>query len=144
MSWWGWVIGGAILLGAELAFVDAEFYLVFVGSAAIVTGLLSAAAPSLPSWSQWAVFAVLAIGSMVGFRARIYGRLRGNPPPVRTGPADEVLTLPVALGPGQSCQAEHGGTFWTVRNDGGTAMPSGSRARVVRVEGLTLIVRPDA
>ena len=39
MSWWGWVIAGAILLGAELAFVNAQFYLVFVGSAAIVVGM---------------------------------------------------------------------------------------------------------
>lgn len=38
MTWWGWVIGGAILLGAELAFVDAQFYLVFVGTAAIIDG----------------------------------------------------------------------------------------------------------
>ena len=144
MTWWGWVIGGAILLGAELAFVDARFYLVFVGCAAILAGLITAAAPELPSSAQWAIFAVLSIASMVGFRARIYERLRGHPPPVRSGPANEVLTLPSALAPGESCQAEHGGTFWTVRNDSDAAMPSGARARIVRVQGLTLVVRPDA
>jgi membrane protein implicated in regulation of membrane protease activity len=52
MSWWGWVIGGAVLLGAELAFVDAQFYLVFVGSAALVVGLIAGMAPlrSTPTW----------------------------------------------------------------------------------------------
>jgi membrane protein implicated in regulation of membrane protease activity len=144
LTWWGWVIGGAILFGAELAFVDARFYLVFVGSAAVATGLVTAAAPALPSWAQWALFAVLSIASMVGFRARIYARLRGHPPAVRSGPADEVLTLPAPLAPGESCQAEHAGTFWTVRNDSDVAMPSGARARIVRVHGLTLLVRPDA
>ena len=77
MSWWGWIIAGAILLGAELAFVNAQFYLVFIGSAAIVVGMITVATPVLPPWSQWAIFAVLAIVSMVTFRSRIYRKLRG-------------------------------------------------------------------
>jgi hypothetical protein len=144
VSWWGWIIGGAVLLGAELAFVDAQFYLVFLGSAAIAVGVMVVAAPAVPGWTQWAAFAVLAVVSMVTFRSRIYARVRGRAPAVRTGPDNEVLTLPVALAPGQSCQAEHGGTFWTVRNDGDTSIPSGGRARIARVQGLTLQVRPDA
>src|SRR4029077_11994692 len=47
MSWWGWTIAGAILLGAELIFVNAQFYLVFVGSAAIVVGVVTAFGPGL-------------------------------------------------------------------------------------------------
>jgi membrane protein implicated in regulation of membrane protease activity len=144
VSWWGWVIGGAILLGAELAFVDARFYLVFIGSAAILVGAIVAATDWLAAWAQWAVFAVLAIVSMVAFRSRIYDRLRGHAPQVRTGPANEILTVPVALAPGETCQAEHGGTFWTVRNDSDAPMPSGTRARIARVQGLVLLVRPDA
>ena len=144
MSWWGWVIGGAILLGAELAFVDARFYLVFIGSAAILVGAIVAATDWFAAWAQWAVFAVLAIVSMVAFRSRIYDRLRGHAPPVRTGPANEILTVPVALAPGETCQAEHCGTFWTVRNDSDAPMPSGTRARIARVQGLVLLVRPDA
>jgi hypothetical protein len=54
MSWWGWIIAGAILLGSELAFVNAQFYLVFIGSAAIVVGLVTAVTPALASWAQWA------------------------------------------------------------------------------------------
>src|ERR1700722_12101289 len=40
MQWWGWVTVGAILLGSELTFVNAQFYLVFVGGAALIVGLL--------------------------------------------------------------------------------------------------------
>jgi len=43
LSWWTWMIGGAILFGAELAFIDAQFYLVFAGSTSVT---------SLPS-SPW-------------------------------------------------------------------------------------------
>ncbi len=142
MSWWGWIIAGAILLGAELTFVNAQFYLVFVGSAAIVVGLLTAASPALAVWAQWAIFAILAIFSMVTFRSRIYHRFRGQAPPVRSGPTGDVITLLVSLAPGESCQAEHAGTFWTVRNDSPTPIPSGSNARIASVHGLTLLVRP--
>jgi membrane protein implicated in regulation of membrane protease activity len=142
VTWWGWIIAGAILLGAELAFVNAQFYLVFVGSAAILVGLAALAAP-LAEWVQWGLFAVLALVSMVTFRSRVYQKFHRAMPEVSTGPTGGLITLPVSLGAGESCQAEHGGTFWTVRNDSDTTIPSGSRARIAAVRDLTLLVKPD-
>ena len=142
MTWWGWIIAGAILLGAELSFVNAQFYLVFIGSAAILVGLATIALP-LAAWVQWALFAVLAIVSMVTFRSRIYQRFNRAWPKAAAGPAGGLITLQVSLAAGESCQAEYGGTFWTVRNDSDTPIPSGSRARITRVQDLTLLVRPD-
>jgi membrane protein implicated in regulation of membrane protease activity len=142
MTWWGWTIAGAILLGAELAFVNAQFYLVFIGSAAILVGLATLGLPLAP-WVQWALFAALAILSMLLFRSRVYQRFHGTMPTVNTGPTGGLIRLQVALGAGESCQAEYGGSFWTVRNDSDTTIPSGSRARIVNVRALTLLVRPD-
>jgi membrane protein implicated in regulation of membrane protease activity len=142
MSWWGWTIAGAILLGAELAFVDVQFYFVFIGSAAIAVGLLLVAWPDLAPWMQWASFAVLAIVSMLTFRARVYRKLRGHAPAVHAGPPSGLITLQVPLAPGESCQSEHGGTYWTVRNDSPAQLPSGARVRITGVQGLTLLVRP--
>ena len=142
MTWWGWIIAGAILLGAELSFVNAQFYLVFIGSAAILTGLATLVVP-LPEWVQWALFAVLAIVSMMAFRSRVYHRFTRTSPKIDIGPAGGLITLQVSLGAGESCQAEHGGTFWTIRNDSDTPIASGTRARIVRVQDLTLLVRPD-
>ena len=135
------MIGGAVLFGAELAFVDAQFYLVFVGSAAILVGLLLALT-AVAEWAQWALFALLSGSSTLIFRARIYRKLRGHLPVVRSGPGGDELTLPAALVPEQSIQIEHAGSFWTVRNDSAVVLPSGIRVRVVRVEGCTLLVRP--
>jgi membrane protein implicated in regulation of membrane protease activity len=143
MSWWGWIVGGAILLGAELAFVNAQFYLVFIGSAAILVGLTTTAIYPLAPWAQWAIFAVLALVLMATFRSRVYRRFRGHPSTVQAGPANGVVTLPVCLAPGESCRAEHGGTSWTVRNDSDTPIPSGGRARIASVQSLTLLVRPE-
>jgi len=143
MAWWGWIIAGVILLGAELVFVSAEFYLVFVGCAAIVVGLLTASISALAPWAQWALFALLAIVSMVMFRSRVYQRFRRQLPAVRTGPVGGSITLPVSLAAGESCQAEYGGTLWNVRNDSDTPLPSGSRVRITRVHDLTLLVRAE-
>ncbi len=142
MSWWGWTIAGAILLGAELIFVNAHFYLVFVGSAAIVVGVITALTPVFADWAQWVTFAALAILSMLLFRGRIYRHLHAQAPPVQTGPVGGTITLHVALAPGESCQAEHGGTYWTVMNDSSTAIACGAPARIASVQGLTLLVRP--
>ena len=142
MTWWGWMIAGAILLIAELLGVSAQFYLVIVGCASILTGLALLVLP-LAEWLQWALFGVLTLVSMVTFRSRIYHRFRGALPAVATGPQGGIITLPVALAAGASCQAEHNGTSWTVRNDSDTPLPSGSRARIVGVQNLTLLVKPD-
>jgi len=81
MSWWGWMIVGIVLVGAELM-TDAAFYLVFAGAAAILVGLLVVAGLGLPVWAQWVAFSVLAIASMVLFRRKLYDRLRGGSQPM--------------------------------------------------------------
>ena len=92
MTWWAWIVGGAILLGAELAFVSAQFYLVFLGGAAILVGLASALLYPLAPWAQWALFGVLALVLMVTFRSRLYARLhrhRQHPSPARAGGSEQ-------------------------------------------------------
>src|SRR5581483_1275774 len=135
-------VAGAILLGAELTFVNAHSYLAFVGSAAIVVGIITALTPALADWAQWVAFALLAIVSMLLFRSSVYRRLHAQAPAVQTGPVGGTITLPVPLAPGESCQAEHGGTYWTVMNDSTTPILPGATARIASVKGLTLLVRP--
>jgi membrane protein implicated in regulation of membrane protease activity len=144
MQWWAWIAVGAILLGSELAFVDAQFYLVFVGAAALVVGFLGLAEPVLPHWLQWVIFAVLALVSMVGFRRRIYERMRRNLPIMGIGPAGEAVTLEAPLAPGETGRIEYRGSSWSAINCGRSVIAAGARARIERVDGLTLVVRADA
>jgi membrane protein implicated in regulation of membrane protease activity len=142
MNWWAWMIAGALLLGAELSYVNAQFYLVFVGSAAILVGIASLVFPGWPDWAQWALFALLSVASVTTFRRSIYERLRG---PLVEPTADagvEVLVLPVALAPGDSCQVEHRGSFWTATNGGTQPLEAGARVRILRAEGLGFVVGP--
>lgn len=141
MQWWAWVAGGALMLGAELTLVDAQFYLVLLGLSAVFTGLLCVAAPGEPPWLQWIVFPLLAVGSMVGLRRRLYDWLRPDLPGMASGPAGGTLLLPEDLPPGGSCRIEYQGSSWSAVNGGTGVMAAGSHAEVERVEGLTLVLR---
>jgi hypothetical protein len=143
MQWWAWVAVGAILLGSELAFVDAQFYLVFLGLAALIVGFLGVSGWILTVWLQWIAFAGLAAVSMFAFRRRIYDRLRRNLPRMNQGPAGETVVLPDALPPGETCRVEFRGSSWSARNGGPLLIAAGTRARIERVDGLTLVVHGE-
>ena len=142
MAWWGWMIIGALLLGAELLGVDAAFYLVFIGFAAIVVGLVELAGAGLEVWVQWIVFAALAVVLMVFFRKKLYAMLRGDGVGYETGPAGEIVTVDSALEPGQSGRLNYRGTDWTVVNDGDRPIGAGQRVRIGSVDGLKLKIEP--
>jgi len=143
MEWWAWIAVGAILLVSELAFVDAQFYLVFVGASALVVGFLDLAGLLSAVWMQWLLFAVLGIFSMVAFRRRIYDRMRRKLPPMKQGPAGETVVLPAELKPGETCRLEYCGSSWNALNGGKTAIAAGERAHIDRVSGLTLVVHGE-
>jgi len=143
MDWWAWIAVGAILLGSELAFVDAQFYMVFVGASAFVVGLAQLSGLELAPWLQWLVFAMLAAASTIVFRRRIYERMRRKLPTMKSGPAGEMVTLPTALPPGETCRLEYRGGSWSAVNGGKAEIAAGAKARIERVDGLTLVVHGD-
>ena len=143
MEWWAWIAVGAVLLGSELGFVDAQFYLVFVGASALVVGLLDLSGLLPAVWMQWLLFAVLAVISMVTFRRRIYDRMRRKLTPMKQGPAGESVVLPAALQPGETCRLEYCGSSWNALNGGESLIAAGQRARIDRVDGLTLVVHGE-
>ena len=143
MQWWAWIAVGAILLGSELGFVDAQFYLVFVGAAALVVGVLDLAGLLPAVWMQWLLFAVLAVFSMVAFRRRIYERMRRKLPDMKQGPVGDTVVLASTLPPGETCRLEYCGSSWNALNGGKSAIAAGERARIDRVNGLTLVVHGE-
>jgi inner membrane protein len=143
MQWWAWITVGAVLLGSELTFVNAQFYLVFIGSAALIVGFLDPLGVHLADWLQWSVFALLAAVSLLAFRRRVYERVRPKLPEVKCGPQGETVTLPTALPPGESCRLEFRGSSWSAINGGQSVIAAGGRARIQRVEGLTLVLQAE-
>jgi inner membrane protein len=141
MQWWGWITVGAVLLGSELTFVNAQFYLVFVGGSALLVGLLVLSGAPAADWVQWLLFAALAAVSLVGFRARVYARLHRDLPPLKVGPEGETVILPQTLPPGESCRLEYRGSSWSALNGGQSTITAGTQARIERVDGVTLVLR---
>jgi membrane protein implicated in regulation of membrane protease activity len=139
MLWWQWIILGVILLGSEMV-VDAEFYLVFIGAAAIAVGLVGLAPLAIPSWGQWLLFSVLAIVGMMSFRSYFHTKIRGNLPDMNAGLDGEQVTVLELIGPGEQGAVESRGTRWMAKNVGETPLEANSRARVESSSGVTLNV----
>ena len=138
MPWWGWMILGALLFGSELLIVDAGFYLVFIGLAAALTGLVELAGLGLEPWVQWALFSVLALVSMVLFRQKLYSKLRGSGVGYEVGPAGEVVTVEQTMQPGESGRLAYRGTEWTAVNTSDQVFEQGQHVQISSVQGLTL------
>jgi membrane protein implicated in regulation of membrane protease activity len=138
MSWWGWIIAGATCSGRSRV-CGAQFYLVFIGSAAVVVGL-NGRYPGLQPWSRGRYF---ASGDHldVDISQPHLRPAAGHAPPVHTGPP-RAVTLRVGLAPGKlpGRARRH---LWTVRNESDVPIPPGTRVRVFSVHGLTLLVRHD-
>ena len=138
MPWWGWIIFGVVLLGAELLAIEAQFYLVLLGVAALLTGLGVAIGLPGQAYAEWALFAVLAVVLMFGVRRQLYGRLVGSPPPMYEAVVGEVATVAETIEPGALGRARLRGTDWTARNVGRTPLTAGQRARIERIENLVV------
>lgn len=137
---WGWLVLGVLLLSAEMFLIDAQFYLVFMGAAAIVVGLLAWLGMPLPQAGEWVLFAVLSLLAMLTFRRRLYEKLRKpqDTVPEALTVGDRVV-LPESLMPGQTCRVEYRGSSWTARNIDQVALSG--EVEIAHVEGLTLQVR---
>jgi hypothetical protein len=141
MAWWGWCIFGVVLLGVELLAVDAQFFLVFAGLAAVVVGLLGLVGLELPIAGQWLLFAVLAVTAMFTLRRPIYAKLMNKPLGNVSTDLEQRVVLAQELGPGKSCRIEYRGSGWTAINIGEQPIPSGGAARIDSIDGVTLRVR---
>ena len=135
---WSWLVLGLVLMGLEL--VAPGVFLIWLGLAAVLTGLLDAALGL--SWqAALLVFAALAVAAVVAGRMVTRPREEdegGRPTLNRRGHAlvGRVFTLdaPIVEGSGRIRVDD---SSWRVTGPDG---PAGGRVRVVRIEGTTLVV----
>jgi membrane protein implicated in regulation of membrane protease activity len=138
---WLWLIGGVVLLIAEL--IAPGFFLIFIGAAAIATGIATLLI-GLPLALQMAVFAVLAFLSVrIGGRRAYATRYDYSADPLLNDRAGRLLGKVVVVV--QPVDA-HGGRVrvgdseWSAR--GGPAA-AGERVRIVDIDGNCLKVEPE-
>ena len=140
MPWWSWLVIGFGLMAAELLGVEAAYYLIFVGVAAILTGLVGFAGLDLPIWVQWLLFSTLAIASMVLFRRKLYDRFRGGLPAFGNSLIGVSVSPGEDLPPGGRCRVRLRGSTWDAENAGAGVIEGGRPARVIATDGTLLKV----
>ena len=141
MPWWGWLSIGFLLMGAELFGVDAAFYLIFIGFAGILVGLVGLAGFDLAPWMQWVLFSAIAVVSMVLFRAKLYEMTRGGGPEYRDTLVGEVVLMMEDTPGGGRSRVSLRGSSWTVENTGESILEAGQSALVIETAGTILKVR---
>ena len=142
MAWWIWVLGGLVLLVAEVA-TPGGFFAVFFAAGAILVGALKAlgwdgpagrsgsssrSSPSPRSPSS----ASPSCGASACRAGRPVDRMEG-----------ETALVTEDVAPGGVGKAEMRGASWTARTAGDAALEKGRRCMVERVEGLTLWLRAE-
>ncbi len=143
MIWWGWMILGFILLGAELFAIDVQFYFVFLGISAALIGMAELAGIDLPQWAQWLAFAVISLTSFFTFRKSLYEKIRRGAVGFKEGPCGDVIHINVDIDIGSEVRIEHRGSKWNARNIGNVKITAGSHAKVVKTESLTLYLEAE-
>jgi membrane protein implicated in regulation of membrane protease activity len=143
MLWWVWLLLGLGLLGVEVL-TPGGFFVLFFGIGALVVGVLAGLGIGGPPWAQWLLFSVLSTVSLLLFRRRLlaWSAPRGTVTDVDTL-TGEVATPLEDLAPGAIGKAELRGTVWTARNADSRPLAKGERSRVLRVDGLMLLLRGE-
>ena len=134
---WIWLSVGVLLVAAEI--VAPGFFLIWIGAAAIVTGVLAWVLPlGIPL--QLGIFAVLAIIALYGGRRWLKANPITSADPhlnQRAGRlVGEVLTLTRAIEDGRG-RAKVGDGEWPVH---GPDAAEGTKVRVVSADGGVLVV----
>jgi len=138
---WMWLIGGVVLLIAEL--IAPGYFLMFIGAAAVATGILTLALP-LAVAVQFGIFAVLAILiARVGGKRAYASRYDHTSHPMLNDPTARLLGRVVVVTEavdGDGGRVRVGDGEWSAR---GAPAAVGDRVRVVDVDGNCLKVEPE-
>ena len=97
----------------------------------------------MPYWAQWMAFAVLSLISFFTFRKSLYEKIHGGVVGFKASLAGNTVNVKEDLAPGAETRLEYRGSKWTVRNTGSSPIAGGSRATVVKVDGLTLHIEAE-
>jgi len=143
MEWWIWMLLGLVMFLTELV-TPGGFYFIFFGIGAVVVGTLAGLSFAGPVWFQFILFSLLSVFTLWLFRGKLLQLTEGKPTLDVDSLAGETAVAVDDIGVDGFGKVEMRGTSWSARNSGARALKRGERAKVERVEGLTLFVRPES
>jgi len=141
-TWWLWTLVGLLLLAGELL-TPGGFYLVFFGAGALAVGFLRLIGFNPGLALEGLIFVVISVAALALFRKPLLQRFqRLSPQSNVDNLTSEIATALEDIPPGGRGKAELRGTSWNAQNLSDSPIVTATRCQVVRVDGLTLIVRP--
>jgi inner membrane protein len=142
MEWWIWMLLGLLMFLTELV-TPGGFYFMFFGIGAVIVGTLAGLSFAGPVWFQFILFSVLSVVTLQLFRGKLLQLSEGKSTPDVDSLVGETAMAVDDIGVNGFGKVEMRGTSWNARNIGDKPLNRGERAKVARVEGLTLIVFPE-
>ena len=141
MAWWIWVLAGFALLAIEMA--STTMHVGFFGLGAFIEGLIVGLGFGGVLWVQILTCVVISLVALFFIRPIVMKKLRLNETRVVDTLIGESAVAIDSIGPGITGKAEMRGSTWTAVNAGSSPLTAGQRARVERVDGLTIHIRAD-
>jgi membrane protein implicated in regulation of membrane protease activity len=139
-----WVLLGFSLLALEIV-TPGTFFFLFFGIGAVAVGILASLDVAGSVAMQWLLFSIISLVCLVPLRGRLL-RWVASGEDLAKGVDTLIGQTAVVLEdllPGAMGKAELRGTAWNARNVDEQALHKGQRAKVTRVDGLTLWIRAE-
>lgn len=140
LQYWHWLALGLALLVAEVAVGGASF-LMWIGFAALATGVLALVVPLLGWQLQLVIFGIGSVASVFLWRRYVKDRDTAEAPVLNqrdAGYVGRVVHLEEAIVGGRG-RVRIDDTLWTVR---GKDAPAGAAVRILARDGNVLDVLP--
>jgi membrane protein implicated in regulation of membrane protease activity len=141
MIWWLWVVVGFVLMAAET--LHMALFLIFLGMAAVLVGVLARFGMAGPDWMQWLMFSAISVISVVLFRRPLLQYLRINKHKDVDTMIGETAKALEAIEVNGRGKAELRGSPWNAVNVGDKPLDKGEACLVERVDGITIKVRAE-
>lgn len=142
MPWWAWMISGIVLLCAEL-FVPVDLFLIFIGTAGIVTGTAVYYELLGPEWLQWTACAVLSLALLAGVRPQLLARIHKDSVKAKSDLVGNQVEVFENIAPGETGRGGIRGSTWQVENAGQGMLAKGKRYTISRTDGVKLVVSAE-
>ena len=140
--WWIWILLGLVLLLTELV-TPGGFYFIFFGTGAVVVGVLAGLQIAGPIWFQVILFLIFSLVSLALFRGKLLKLTVATALPDVDSLIGSTAVVSDEIAINGIGKVEMRGTSWSARNISDQPLRRGERAKVARVEGLTLFVQAE-
>jgi inner membrane protein len=139
IAWWYWICMGLFLLLYE-AMTPGGFFLLFIGIAAIIVGVLALSVHT--AWIQVTLFAVLSAVLIVTLRKPMVERVRRTTQqadkPELIGETARAIEM---IGAGKHGKIELRGSIWHARNSDDSDLLENAACIIIAREGIQLVVK---